>query len=216
MNEIIEIPGRTVGSAPRRGEILETIGGDGAVHYRVRWEDGHETLFYPGAGATVHGDDRALATSPVGHLITALRAAGMPFELIPHRRTTSAVAEARALGVRPGAIGKTIVVRADGRRIRVVVPASRRLDVRKVAAVAGAHTDLLTETELSEEFAEFEVGAVPPFGNGDDCVYLDTTLADEPSVIVEAGSHEFSLRLAPRDLIVVANAQVADVSASEP
>ncbi|MES1247487.1 MAG: YbaK/EbsC family protein [Actinomycetota bacterium] len=142
----------------------------------------------------------------------ALTAARVRFELIPHRRTTSAGAEARALGVQPAAIGKTIVVRADRRRIRVVVPASRRLDLRKLARVTGTRTVLLTEAELAEQFPGYELGAVPPFGGGDDCVLLDAALAEEPSVIVEAGSHEVSLRLAPRDLVVVANAQIADVA----
>ncbi len=38
---------------PRReGEILEVIDRGGVVHYRVRWDDGHETVFFP--GSTTH------------------------------------------------------------------------------------------------------------------------------------------------------------------
>jgi hypothetical protein len=36
--------------APRRvGEVLEVMHDDGQPPYRVRWEDGHESLWYPGA-----------------------------------------------------------------------------------------------------------------------------------------------------------------------
>lgn len=33
---------------PRHGEILEVVGTDEEHHFRVRWEDGHESVFYPG------------------------------------------------------------------------------------------------------------------------------------------------------------------------
>ena len=38
----------------RTGEILEVLGDPGRQHFRVRWEDGHESLFYPGGDAVVH------------------------------------------------------------------------------------------------------------------------------------------------------------------
>ena len=39
-----------VGGTPREGEIIEVIEGDLRVRYRIRWRDGHESLFAPGAG----------------------------------------------------------------------------------------------------------------------------------------------------------------------
>lgn len=49
----IEVPGRRVGHMPARGEIVEVLTGPGTRHYRVRWEDGHETTLAPGPGVTV-------------------------------------------------------------------------------------------------------------------------------------------------------------------
>jgi hypothetical protein len=40
------------GDPKREGEILEVDVRDGVVHYRVRWDDGHETIFFP--GSTTH------------------------------------------------------------------------------------------------------------------------------------------------------------------
>ncbi len=37
----------------RKGEILEILDRGGVVHYRVRWDDGHESLFFPGSDAHV-------------------------------------------------------------------------------------------------------------------------------------------------------------------
>lgn len=40
-----------VGHPAREGEILEVIGTSELVHYRVKWDDGHSTSFYPSAGS---------------------------------------------------------------------------------------------------------------------------------------------------------------------
>lgn len=39
------------GQAAREGEILEVLGAGESVHYRVRWKDGHESIFFPSAGS---------------------------------------------------------------------------------------------------------------------------------------------------------------------
>ena len=38
--------------APQR-EILEVLGTRGHRHYRVRWDDGHESIFFPGSDAII-------------------------------------------------------------------------------------------------------------------------------------------------------------------
>ena len=41
------------GDVQRRGEILEVLDEGGTVHYRVRWDDGHESLYFAGSDAHV-------------------------------------------------------------------------------------------------------------------------------------------------------------------
>ena len=43
----------TLDAARRRGEVLEVIGEGDREHYRVRWEDGHESVYFPGPDARV-------------------------------------------------------------------------------------------------------------------------------------------------------------------
>ncbi len=50
--DLIVVNARRVGGPPREGEIIEVIEGERRVQYRVRWSDGHESLFAPGAGAS--------------------------------------------------------------------------------------------------------------------------------------------------------------------
>jgi hypothetical protein len=47
----IEVESEAVGTPPREGEILEVIEGEVGVRYRIRWEDGHESVLTPGGGA---------------------------------------------------------------------------------------------------------------------------------------------------------------------
>jgi hypothetical protein len=44
----IIIRGHTVESTDRHGQILEVKGVDGAPPYLVRFDDGHETIMFPG------------------------------------------------------------------------------------------------------------------------------------------------------------------------
>ena len=51
-----------VDSPRREGRVVDVTGQDGAPPYRVRWNDGHESLWFPGADSRVLSDDEA--TSP--------------------------------------------------------------------------------------------------------------------------------------------------------
>lgn len=46
----ISVETERVGQSAREGEVLEVIEGGVSVSYRVRWSDGHESLFTPAAG----------------------------------------------------------------------------------------------------------------------------------------------------------------------
>ena len=41
----------STGRAPRRGVVEETLRDDPHPRYRIRWDDGHETVYTPAAGA---------------------------------------------------------------------------------------------------------------------------------------------------------------------
>jgi hypothetical protein len=41
------------GELPRRGEILELLGREGHEHYRVRWDEQHESTLYPSDGVII-------------------------------------------------------------------------------------------------------------------------------------------------------------------
>jgi hypothetical protein len=51
--DVVIVEAHRVGGARRTGVILEVLGESGREHYRVRWEDGTETLFYPSSDTTI-------------------------------------------------------------------------------------------------------------------------------------------------------------------
>ncbi len=51
------IHGKTVESPDRAGEVIEVHGENGGPPYLVRFDDGHETLVYPGADAVIQPHD---------------------------------------------------------------------------------------------------------------------------------------------------------------
>ena len=150
-----------------------------------------------------------------GELTEALDKADVKYELLPHAHTESALAEAQALGVAAEDVAKTLVIRLPEGYLRVVLPASARLDVRKVREIHGGgrhKVHLATEEDLRRDYAEFDLGAVPPIGGRSDPVIVDPKVAERTSVVIEAGTHDESLRLAAADLLHVTGAAVTDIS----
>jgi Domain of unknown function (DUF1918) len=41
------------GGPPRHGQVLEVLGQPGHEHYRVRWDEEHESVHYPSEGTRV-------------------------------------------------------------------------------------------------------------------------------------------------------------------
>jgi len=145
---------------------------------------------------------------------SVLEAAGIEYELLPHAHTETALAEAAALGVDPSDVGKTLVVTTPGGYVRALVCAADRLSIRKVRELVGGgkRTHLATEEDLARDYGEFELGAVPPFGGRRDHVLVDRRVAERDSVVVEAGTHDESIRMRAADLVRLTDAQLADLA----
>jgi Ala-tRNA(Pro) deacylase len=150
-----------------------------------------------------------------GGITDVLDKEGVGYERLPHAHTERAEDEAKALGVSAAEVGKTLVLTTPAGYVRVVLPASERLDLRKVGdilAVGKKQVHLSSEDALARDYPEFDLGAVPPLGGGrKDRVLIDRQLAERESVVVEAGSHDESLRIPTADLVRLTGAEVGDL-----
>jgi Ala-tRNA(Pro) deacylase len=150
-----------------------------------------------------------------GHAVVTefLERHGVPYEVVEHERTQTAAAEARAAGMPPADVAKTVVLR-DQEGVRLaVIPASHRLDLHKVKRELGSKgLRLVTEQEMAAEFADFEVGAVPPFGPMFHALELvDERLLDHDRILCGGGDHEHGVLVDPHDVVRAGEARVADI-----
>jgi Ala-tRNA(Pro) deacylase len=150
-----------------------------------------------------------------GHAVVTefLERHGVPYEVVEHERTQTAAAEARAAGMPPADVAKTVVLR-DQEGVRLaVIPASHRLDLHKVKRELGSKgLRLVTEQEMAEEFGDFEVGAVPPFGPMFHALELvDERLLDHDRILCGGGDHEHGVLVDPHDVVRAGQARVADI-----
>jgi hypothetical protein len=61
IGDCVEVNGLP-GKPGKRGEIVELLGEGEHLHFRVRWDDQHESLLFPTEGATVVHTTRAAAS----------------------------------------------------------------------------------------------------------------------------------------------------------
>jgi Ala-tRNA(Pro) deacylase len=157
---------------------------------------------------------RSTTHQPADALVEVLRREHVRYELIPHRHTETAVAEAEAVGAETREVAKTLILTTPFGYVRAVIPASKRLDLAKARfALNCGDVSLADETSLVGAYPEFELGAVPPMGGSYDRVVVDQSLFECPSIVLEAGTHDESIRLRPSELLSVADAEVADLVA---
>jgi Ala-tRNA(Pro) deacylase len=150
---------------------------------------------------------------PADALIDVLRREHVSYELIPHHHSETALAEASTLGIDPHQVAKTLILSTPFGFVRAVIAASDRLDLEKARLTLNTpDIELASETTLVGAYPEFELGAVPPMGGPYDRVIVDRRLFDSTFIVLEAGTHDESIRLRTGDLLSIAEAEVADLA----
>jgi Ala-tRNA(Pro) deacylase len=117
---------------------------------------------------------------------------------LPHPRAYTAQEIAAAVHVPGWEVAKSVIVRADGRFVMAVLPATRRIDLDQLKQALGASLiRLATEAEFAELFPECEIGAMPPFGNLYQVpVVVDKSLKKDKEIVFNAGTHTETIRMA--------------------
>ena len=118
------------------------------------------------------------------------------FEVFPHQPVLSSIAEARAIGIGADEVIKTLVLDTVAGHALAVLPAMERLDLKLAQrAVQDHHAHLASEDEMSRDFPNFELGAVPPLGSLLGVpTYVDPEVMAHASVVF-AGSQRESVRI---------------------
>jgi Ala-tRNA(Pro) deacylase len=158
----------------------------------------------------------AITTTGAHAVAEYLEARGAAFELVEHEPTMSAAAAAAATRHSQSEVAKTIVLRDGAGYVLAVIPASERLDLHKVRDLLGASRSLQLagEDEIAHDFRTLEVGAVASAGPRLPAAELiDQRLLEADRVLCAGGDHRHAIVLAPREIVRLTDARVADICA---
>jgi Ala-tRNA(Pro) deacylase len=156
----------------------------------------------------------AAQESGIDAVIRYLEEQGVTYEVVDHDRRFTAAAEARAAGMEPDHAAKTVALRDDRGYRLAVVPASERVDLRKVRELleGPGQPRLATEDEMRSDFPAFEVGALPPLGPMLPAAEIfDRRLLEHDRILCSGGDHRHSVLIDPREVARLSNAQLADI-----
>ena len=111
-------------------------------------------------------------------------------------------------------VAKVVMVKADGKMLMLVLPASYQIDMKKLKKVLNAKkVGIAKEKQFEELFPDCEVGAMPPFGNLYNLeVWVDQVLTEDASVVFQAGNHIETVRIKYSDYARLVNPKVGDFS----
>jgi prolyl-tRNA editing enzyme YbaK/EbsC (Cys-tRNA(Pro) deacylase) len=125
--------------------------------------------------------------------------------------TPTAEAAAKAVGVAPDRIVKSLVFVCDGLPIIALVPGDRRADGDKIARAVDARTARVATGDEVLSATGFAPGAVAPFpASSVTTVLIDRSLLAHEAVWVGAGSPNHLARLQPAELLRLTRARQMD------
>lgn len=141
-----------------------------------------------------------------------LRDNKVPFQVQHHPVAYTAQEIAASEHVPGKMLAKVVMAFADGEMVMLALPAPYRVDLAKAGAVLGAkEVRLAHEEEFAAAFADCEVGAMPPFGNLYDLpVYVDKALAEDETIVFQAGTHTDTISMKYADFQRLAKPTVAE------
>lgn len=165
--------------------------------------------------------DRSRRATPA---LAAVLAAGVPHEVLTYTVTEVhpgqgyGLAVARALGIDPAQMFKTLMVQGpEGQIGTAVIPVDCSLDLKSAAVAFGWKRSVLATPEVAERRSGSVVGGISPLGHRRPSpVALDRSAQDleelGASIIVSAGQRGLSLRLSPADLVRLTDAMVVPLT----
>jgi Ala-tRNA(Pro) deacylase len=139
-----------------------------------------------------------------------LRRSNVDYAIFRHPMAFTAQEEAARAHVPGRDWAKVVACFADGTPLLAVVPADLHVNLVELARVSAANdVRLAREDELDWLFPDCERGAMPPFGAlYKQAVYLDVSLAKEPSIVFNGGTHADAVSMRYADFAALARPTV--------
>lgn len=123
---------------------------------------------------------------------------------------------ARAMGVAPERVFKTLMAVLDERELVVaIVPVDRELDLKALAKAAGAKRAAMADVPQAERVTGYVKGGISPFGQKKrHRTFLDQSAKTHETVIVNGGRRGLQIELAADALLAVTGGMAAPLARS--
>ncbi|HEU0193307.1 MAG TPA: YbaK/EbsC family protein [Gaiellales bacterium] len=148
---------------------------------------------------------------------TELRRAGIEHRILSYAyRAGGSAGEdaARALGVPPERMLKSLVTRAGDGLVFALVPVSAELSLKKLAAAAGSKSAAMAPPADAERATGYQLGGISPLGSRRRLpVFVERAALAFPHVCVNGGGRGVIVELAAADLVALTAATPADLTA---
>ena len=150
--------------------------------------------------------------------VTAAKRAGIDFEVAEYDAGDSGepygMGAARALGVAPERVFKTLVVELPGGSLAVaVIPVAGRLDLKAVASALGAKRAAMAHPAAAERATGYVVGGISPLGQRRRLAFaIDESALGFERIHVSGGRRGLEIGLAADDLVALVGATVARIA----
>ncbi|WP_233563871.1 aminoacyl-tRNA deacylase [Cryobacterium tepidiphilum] len=141
---------------------------------------------------------------------------GVQVRIVQRPAARSLHEAAELMGIRPGDIVKTLVVkRHDGDYLFALVPGGRKISWAKLRALVGVNKLSLPDASHALEATGYARGTITPFGSSTAWpVFADASIVGR-EVSMGAGDHGYSAFVDADALIAAFEATVADISDPE-
>lgn len=152
---------------------------------------------------------------------SALEKAGIAFKLHEYDYDPNAerigMQAADALGVSPSRLLKTLMAKAGGAVVCVLIASDREVSLKKLAAAAGAKDAAMLPAAEAERITGYHIGGISPLGQKKRVrVFIDAPALAQPTIIFNGGRRGLQIEIAPGELVKLLNAIGADLSSASP
>ena len=149
---------------------------------------------------------------PATKLKEFLNSRGIKYVSLQHSPAYTAPEIAASAHVSGRDFAKTVIVKIGGAMAMVVLPANRKLVLADLHELLESdRIRLASEEEFKGAFPDCEIGAMPPFGNLYGMpVYVAASLAAEPEIAFNAGTHTDVIKMAYGDFAQLVNPQTIE------
>lgn len=150
--------------------------------------------------------------------VTAAKRSGIGFEVVEYDAGDSdepyGIGAARALGIAPERVFKTLVVDLSGKSLAIaIIPVAELLDLKAVASALGAKRAAMAQPTAAERATGYVRGGISPLGQRRRLPFaIDESALGFERIHVSGGRRGLEIELAPRDLIGLVGATVAHLA----